>query len=119
MSGSVCVGYPAISETSLRALNVTVPPFTGQAAIDRFGDCTDPPILPCVQSSRRKTERLSEQRTRLFAEKVTGTLYVRQATSVFPRNAGETGASVRPDDSAPFDAQASSGLVAFAGETEP
>ncbi len=76
-SESVGIAYPAIAETSLGALEVSVPPLSEQAAIARYLDRADERIRRGIQAKEKLVELLVEQRRALINEAVTGRVDVR------------------------------------------
>ena len=78
-ASSVGVTYPAISESRLASFHVAIPPHREQMAIAGHLDS----IIAKLENQRTKTERqvelITEYRTRLIADVVTGKLDVRDA----------------------------------------
>ena len=78
---SVGIAYPAISEGRLGALRVPIPSFPEQKAIAEYLDKATANIDSAISRTRRQIELLSEYRTRLIADVVTGKLDVRETAA--------------------------------------
>ena len=76
---SVGVAYPAIAERRLRSFHVCVPPLAEQAAIAAYLDEQTAAVDTAMACARREIELLTEYRTRLIADVVTGQVDVREA----------------------------------------
>ena len=88
-----------INAEIVRALRVPVPPLPEQAAIACYLDKATADIDAAIDRDRRLIELLSEYRTRLIADVVTGKLDVREAAASLPEEADEQGP---PDEGAPL-----------------
>ena len=77
---SVGIAYPAIAESRFRSFHVCVPPLGEQAAIAAYLDKQTATIDAAMARAQREIDLLSEYRTRLIADVVTGQVDVRGAT---------------------------------------
>ncbi len=75
---SVGIAYPAIAESRFRSFHVCVPPLAEQAAIAAYLDKQTAAIDAAITRARREIDLLSEYRTRLIADVVTGQVDVRE-----------------------------------------
>ena len=75
---SVGIAYPAIAENRFRSFYVCVPPLAEQAAIAAYLDKETAAIDAAITRARREIDLLSEYRTRLIADVVTGQVDVRE-----------------------------------------
>ena len=78
---SVGVAYPAIAESRLRSFHVCVPPLAEQVAIAAYLDEQTAAVDAAMARARREIELLTEYRTRLIADVVTGQVDVREAAA--------------------------------------
>ena len=74
---SVGIAYPAIAESRFRSFHVCVPPLAEQAAIAAYLDKQTAAIAAAMARAQREIDLLSEYRTRLIADVVTGQVDVR------------------------------------------
>ena len=81
---SVGIAYPAIAESRLGTFHVSVPPLSEQTAIAVYLDKTTAKIDAAIARARREIALLSEYRTRLIADVVTGKVDVREASVALP-----------------------------------
>ena len=75
---SVGIAYPAIAESRFRSFHVCVPPLAEQAAIAAYLDKQTAAIDAAITRAQREIDLLSEYRTRLIADVVTGQVDVRE-----------------------------------------
>ncbi len=92
---SVGIAYPAISEGCLGALRVPIPSFPEQKAIAEYLDNATTNIDSAISRTRRQIELLSEYRTRLIADVVTGKLDVRETTANLPNELRSATSKIR------------------------
>lgn len=76
---SVGVAYPAISEGKLSCFYICCPPSDEQAAIVEHLDRATEEIDATIDRARRQVELMTEYRSRLIADVVTGKVDVREA----------------------------------------
>ena len=76
-ANSVGTAYPAIAEGQLGSFHIPLPPLPEQAVIVEYLDKTTANINTAFDRARRQIELLSEYRTRLITDVVTGKLDVR------------------------------------------
>lgn len=81
---SVGTTYPAIAEGRLASSKIAVPPLHEQAAIVRFLDNSTAHIDATISRTKQEISLLSEYRTRLIADVVTGKLDVRKVAANLP-----------------------------------
>ena len=74
---SIGVAYPAIAETKLRTLEVTVPPAAEQAAIVGFLDQAERRIRAYIRAKQKLIALLEEQKQTIAQQAVTGQIDVR------------------------------------------
>ena len=79
---SVGIAYPAIAENRFRSFYVCVPPLAEQAAIAAYLDKQTAAIDAAITRARREIDLLSEYRTRLIADVVTGQVDVREVAEL-------------------------------------
>jgi type I restriction enzyme, S subunit len=78
---SVGIAYPAISETKLANIPITLPPPTEQAAIVRFLDWTNGRLERAIRAKRQVIALLTEQKQTIIASLVTGKCEMRRVKS--------------------------------------
>ena len=78
---SVGIAYPAIAESRFRSFHVCVPPLAEQAAIAAYLDKQTAAIDAAITRAQREIDLLSEYRTRLIADVVTGQVDVREVAA--------------------------------------
>ncbi len=79
---SVGIAYPAIAESRFRSFHVCVPPLAEQAAIAAYLDKQTAAIDAAITRAQREIDLLSEYRTRLIADVVTGQVDVREVAGL-------------------------------------
>ena len=79
---SVGIAYPAIAESRFRSFYVCVPPLAEQAAIAAYLDKQTAAIDAAMARAQREIDLLSEYRTRLIADVVTGQVDVREVAGL-------------------------------------
>ena len=79
---SVGIAYPAIAESRFRSFHVCVPPLAEQAAIAAYLDKQTAAIDAAMARAQREIDLLSEYRTRLIADVVTGQVDVREVAGL-------------------------------------
>ena len=72
------------NSSTLRAFPIFLPPFREQLAIVSFLDQATADLDVAVSSTQRQIDLLSEYRTRLISDVVTGKLDVREAAAALP-----------------------------------
>lgn len=77
MAQSVGVAYPAIPETKLAAVPVTIPPLAEQTAIVNFLDYVDRRIRRYIRAKEKLIALLEEQKQAVIHQAVTGQIDVR------------------------------------------
>ena len=68
---STGIAYPAIAETKLGNLEISVPPLPEQAAIVRFLDHMDKRVQRCIRAKKKLIELLEEQKKAIIHQAVT------------------------------------------------
>lgn len=82
-------GQPNINSEIVHSLRIPVPPFEEQTAIMEYLDAKTATIDAAIAATRREIELLSEYRTRLTADVVTGKVDVREVSALLPEEPSE------------------------------
>jgi len=105
-----------VAQHVISSCPVVIPPLAEQETIARWIETQWSRISQAIEHAHREVVLLTEYRTRLIADVVTGNLDVREAASHLPDKIEEPESSAESDGFANVAAQATGGLASVAGE---